>query len=70
MGTKDGKVVSTAEVSTTGEPSAIRLSVDRAEIAADRRDVAHVTVQILDGEGRVVPLPTTRSLSRYRARAS
>jgi beta-galactosidase len=29
--------------------------VDRAEIAADRRDVAHVTVEILDAQGRVVP---------------
>jgi beta-galactosidase len=55
VGTKDGKVVATVEVSTTGEPSAIRLTVDRAEIAADRRDVAHITVEILDAQGRVVP---------------
>jgi beta-galactosidase len=55
VGTKDGKVVTTVEVSTTGDPSAVRLSVDRAEIAADRRDVAHVTVEVLDGQGRVVP---------------
>ena len=55
VGTKDGKVVSTVEVSTTGEPSAVRLTVDRAEIAADRRDVAHVTVEILDAQGRVAP---------------
>jgi beta-galactosidase len=55
VGTKDGKVVATTEVATTGEPSAIGLTVDRAEIAADRRDVAHVTVTILDDKGRVVP---------------
>jgi beta-galactosidase len=55
VGTKDGKVATTVEVSTTGEPSAVRLSVDRAEIAADRRDVAHITVEILDAQGRVVP---------------
>jgi beta-galactosidase len=55
VGTKDGKVVSTVELSTTGEPSAVRLTVDRAEIAADRRDVAHITVEILDAQGRVVP---------------
>ncbi|MCX6626790.1 MAG: DUF4982 domain-containing protein, partial [Candidatus Solibacter sp.] len=55
VGTKDGKVVTTVEVSTTGEPSAVRLSVDRAEIAADRRDVAHITVEILDAQGRLVP---------------
>ena len=55
VGTKDGKVVATVEVSTTGEPSAVRLTVDRAEIAADRRDVAHVAVEVLDSQGRVVP---------------
>jgi beta-galactosidase len=55
VGIKDGKVVTTLEVSTTGEPLAVRLTVDRGEIAADRRDVAHITVQVLDGQGRVVP---------------
>ena len=55
VGTKDGNVVVTEEVSTTGEPATIRLSADRAEISADRRDVAHVTVEVLDGQGRVMP---------------
>jgi beta-galactosidase len=55
VGTKDGKVVATVEVVTAGEPAAIGLSVDRETIAADRRDVAHVTVQILDDKGRVAP---------------
>jgi beta-galactosidase len=55
VGIKDGKVVSMVEVSTTGEPSAVRLTVDRAQLAADRRDVAHITVEILDAQGRVVP---------------
>ena len=55
VGTKDGKVVATYEISTTGEPAAIELSVDRDAIAADRRDVAHFTVRILDAQGRMVP---------------
>ena len=55
VGTKDGKAVTTVEVSTTGEPSAIRLTGDRAEMAADRRDVVHITVELLDAQGRVVP---------------
>jgi beta-galactosidase len=29
--------------------------VDRDSIAADRRDVAHVTVRIVDAQGRMVP---------------
>ena len=55
VGTKDGKVVAEVEVATVGEPAAVGLSVDRDAIAADRRDVAHVKVQILDGQGRFVP---------------
>jgi beta-galactosidase len=55
VGTKDGKIVATAEIFTTGQPVSIGLSSDRESIAADQRDVAHVTVQILDDKGRVVP---------------
>jgi beta-galactosidase len=55
VGTKDGKVAMTAEVATTGDPAAIVLSLDRDAIAADRRDCAHVTVRIVDSEGRTVP---------------
>jgi beta-galactosidase len=55
VGTTGGKVVATLEVSTTGEPAAVGLTADREAIAADRRDVAHVKVAILDALGRVVP---------------
>ena len=56
VGTREGKVVATVEVATTGEPAAVGLSVDRDAIAADRRDVAHCIVKILDAQGRVVPV--------------
>jgi beta-galactosidase len=56
VGTKDGIAVVTMEVSTTGEIAAIRLSADRTEISADRRDVAHIVVEVIDEHGRVVPL--------------
>jgi beta-galactosidase len=52
---KDGKVVSTAEVATTGEPALVSISIDRSTIRADRRDVAHVTVDIRDEAGMMVP---------------
>jgi beta-galactosidase len=55
VGTKDGAVVVTVEVSTTGEPASIRLSSDNASLTADRRDVAQITVEIVDDQGRVVP---------------
>jgi len=55
VGRKGGKVILEVEVTTAGEPAAIELSVDRDAIAADRRDVAHFMVKILDAQGRVVP---------------
>jgi beta-galactosidase len=55
VGTRAGKVVATAEIATAGDPAAIGLSVDRETLVADRRDVAHVEVKILDSQGRLVP---------------
>jgi beta-galactosidase len=55
VGTKDGRVIQTVEVSTTGPPAAVRLSADRTGIATAWGDLSHVTVEIIDGAGRVVP---------------
>jgi len=55
VGTKDGKIVVTEQIMTTGEAAAVDLVVDRADITADRQDVAHVIVRIMDAQGRVVP---------------
>jgi len=55
VGTRDGQVVQTVEVSTTGEPAAIRMTADREAIETSWRDVAHVTVEVVDQQGRVVP---------------
>jgi beta-galactosidase len=55
VGTKDGKVVLTAEQSTTGAPAAIRLTADRAQINMQWDDLAHVVIEIVDQQGRVVP---------------
>lgn len=40
---------------TTGAPAAIRLSSDRCDLSADNADLAVVTVEIIDAQGRVVP---------------
>ncbi len=56
VGTKDGEVVATLAISTTGDPAAIQLEADREIIAADRRDVAHFTLKIVDDQGLVVPI--------------
>jgi beta-galactosidase len=55
VGRRDGVVVCTQEVRTTGAPAAIRLTTDRSSITANRRDIAHVTVEIVDAEGLVLP---------------
>jgi beta-galactosidase len=59
VGVKDGNTAATMEITTTEQPAAINLLVDRAQIAADRRDVAHVTVEIRDAQGRIVPTANT-----------
>ncbi|MDD1749315.1 MAG: DUF4982 domain-containing protein, partial [Methanothrix sp.] len=55
VGMKDGKIAAIQEITTTGEPAAVDLAADREVIAADRRDIAHITVRILDAQGRLVP---------------
>jgi beta-galactosidase len=56
VGMKNREVATTVEVATTGAPSAIALTADRSSISADRRDVTHVTVEIQDEQGRMVPV--------------
>jgi len=56
VGTTGGRVSATAQVVTAGEPAAISLSADRQTILANRRDVAHIAVQILDAQGHLAPL--------------
>jgi beta-galactosidase len=56
VGTKEEKTVATIEIATAGEPARIRLSADRITLIADRRDVVHITAQIQDEQGRMVPI--------------
>ncbi len=55
VGRKGGKEVCVKEVQTAGEPCAIRLSVDCDTVNADKQDVAHIMVEIVDATGIVVP---------------
>jgi beta-galactosidase len=50
-----GHVVATHELRTAGKPARIVLAADRARIAQDWDDVSHVTLQIVDEKGVVVP---------------
>ena len=42
-------------LSTAGEPVALRLTADHTELKADGQDLAFVTVEVVDAEGRIVP---------------
>ena len=54
-GYKNGRRVMTKTMETTGAPKRIAVKADRTSIAADGRDVAVVTIEILDNRGRLVP---------------
>ena len=40
---------------TAGAPAAIRLRADRAAVCASRDDLAYVTAEVVDADGRLVP---------------
>lgn len=52
---KAGKAVAEQVINTAGEPAQIRLTPDRATIAADGNDLSFVTVEILDSDGNLCP---------------
>jgi beta-galactosidase len=62
---RDGTPACKAEVRTAGLPAAIRLSVDRDTVTTGASDVAHVTFEIVDSAGTVVP--TTENLVSFTA---
>lgn len=51
----NGNTVAEKEISTAGKPYAIKLIPDRTQLKADGKDMAFVTVQVVDKEGRLVP---------------
>lgn len=55
VGYVDGKPVAEKVLRTAGEPKSLKLTVDRSPIAADRNDLAFVTVEVVDAQGQRVP---------------
>ena len=43
-------------LATAGAPAALRLTADRTQLTADGQDLSFVTVEVVDAEGRVVPV--------------
>ena len=50
-----GRQIGRRVMETVGVAAALRLKVDRPRIAASRNDLAHVTVEVVDATGRLVP---------------
>jgi beta-galactosidase len=55
---KDGKLVATTKVETTGAPAAVQLEPDRTTVNADGEDVSVITVFVRDAQNRIVPVAT------------
>ena len=55
-GYRKGRLPQLARVETTGPAAAIRLVRDRARLKADNEDTALVRVEIVDRQGRLVPI--------------
>ncbi len=54
-GYRAGQVILTTEVATAGPAAALYLTAERLRLHADGADVAVVTVQVRDAQGRLVP---------------
>jgi beta-galactosidase len=54
-GWKNGEKVCETAVHTAGPPAALVVEVDRTTLHADGRDVAHVSVTVVDDSGHAVP---------------
>ncbi|MFD2719629.1 glycoside hydrolase family 2 TIM barrel-domain containing protein [Hymenobacter monticola] len=50
-----GVETASTTLQTVGPPAALRLSVDRATLRADRNDLAYVQVEVVDAAGNLVP---------------
>ena len=50
-----GVEVASETIKTVGEPAAIRLTADRANIKADRNDLSYIQVEVVDADGNLVP---------------
>lgn len=71
-----GKVAETKQIRTAGKPHRIELVADRTQLAPDGKDIAFVTVRLVDKAGNLVPDDQrlvhfeVQGAGRFRAAAS
>lgn len=52
---KDGKAVAEKEIHTAGTPHHFKMTVENPSIKADGKDLAFVTIEVVDKDGNLVP---------------
>ncbi len=62
IGYKNGVVVASHSIQTTGAPAALRLMPDRTVLQADAEDIVPVAVAVIDAAGRMVPTANNKIL--------
>lgn len=73
---KGGKVAEEKIIRTAGKPHHIELIADRTEISADGKDLAYITVRVVDKDGNLCPNDgrlinfSTKGTGKYRASAN
>ena len=60
---KDGKVAAEKTVRTAGKPHHIELVSNRNELTADGKDLAYVTVKVVDKDGNLCPAGKFRAVA-------
>ncbi len=72
----NGKVADTRVVRTAGKPHHLELVADRTRLTADGKDLAYVTVRVVDKDGNLCPADArtvrfrVKGAGRYRAAAN
>ena len=73
---KEGKAVDEKTVRTAGKPHHLELITDRKEISADGKDLAYITVRVVDKDGNLCPHDnrlinfSVKGAAQYRASAN
>ena len=66
----DGKAVAEKKVYTAGKPHHIELQTDYTSLKADGKDLAYVTVRVVDKEGNLCPTDGRRLNFRVKGAGS
>lgn len=73
---KSGKIVSTEIIKTAGKPDHLALSVDRSSLVANGKDLAYITIRMVDKNGNLCPSDSSlvkfyvKGAGKYRASAN